>query len=285
MTAVEIEHVDRSGKPGGLGRHVNHDERSLRFAHRPSSTTLVSRTWERHYAVLDQGQTGSCTGNAMLGSVYTGNVFSALSDALRASLQPTEASARDILYHLATTLDPFNGTYPPTDTGSDGTSVNKAAQQLGLISGYRHALSLDDALAAVANDSHVITGVNWYGAFDSPDAAGLVKLPKRLPQPEGGHEFLVYGIDVPNEWIFARNSWGTGWGGSNAVTPDVGPGEFKFSFADWGTLLKNDGDVTVPVPLSAPVPTPTPAPGEPSWLNALENLDLGAVVAWIKAHL
>jgi hypothetical protein len=275
MANYQIEHVDRRNAPGGLGRHVNHDPANLRYRHKPSNATLTSRTWARNYAVLDQGQTGSCTGNAMLGSVYTGNVYSALTDALKAKYQASEATARDVLYHLATTLDPYNGTFPPDDTGSDGTSVNKAAQQLGLISGYTHTLSLDDALAAVANDSHVITGVNWYGAFDSPNASGLVKLPKKLPSPEGGHEFLVYGIDVPNELVLARNSWGTSWGVA---------GEFKFSFADWGTLLKNDGDVTVPVPISAPAPSPTPSPGVPTWLDDLKA-DFATAVAWIEDHL
>jgi hypothetical protein len=284
VTHYEVEHQRSPGAPGGLGRHVNHDPRSRAFAHQPSSTALVSKVWDRYYAVLDQARTGACTGNAMLGAVYTGKVYEALTDALKASLQPTEAVARDILYHLATTMDPYNGTYPPTDPGSDGVSVNKAAQSLGLISGYRHTFSLDDALATLANDSHVITGVNWYAAFDSPNANGLVKLPKKLGQPEGGHEFLVYGIDAKNEWVLARNSWGTGWGGSNAVSPDVGPGEFKFSFTDWGTLLGHDGDVTVPVPLTAPAPTPAPSPGAPDWLDRLKA-DFATAVAWIEAHL
>lgn len=275
MSNYQIDEQRSPGAPGGLGRHVNHDPRSLRFAHKPSSAELASKVWDRHYAVLDQGQTGSCTGNAMLGAIYTGKVYEALTEALRTSLQPSEAVARDILYHLATTLDPYNGTYPPTDTGSDGVSVNKAAQSLGLISGYRHLLSLDDALAAVANDSHVITGVNWYSAFDRPDAKGLVKLPKKLTGLEGGHEFLVYGIDVDNELVLARNSWGTGWGVA---------GEFKFSFADWGTLLSHDGDVTVPVPLSAPAPIPTPLPAAPDWLERLKA-DFATAVAWIEAHL
>jgi hypothetical protein len=275
MTVIEIEHANRSGKPGGLGRHVNHDPMSRSFAHRPSSTTLVSKIWDRHYAVLDQGQTGSCTGNAELGAIYTGNVFSALTDALKAKYQPTEGTARDVLYHLATQIDGFPGTYPPNDTGSDGVSVSKAAQQLGLISGYRHTFSLDDALATLSNDAHVITGVNWYGAFDTPDAEGLVRLPKTLGRPEGGHEFLVYGLDVTKEEISARNSWGSGWGVA---------GEFKFSFTDWGRLLKQQGDVTVPVPISAPAPTPTPTPIEPSWLTALKA-DFAAAVAWIEAHI
>lgn len=280
MTTTEIEHTDRGAAPGGLGRHVNHDPRSRAYAHQPTRAALVSRTWERHYAVLDQGQTGACTGNAMLGAIYTGKVYEGLTDALRASLQATEAVARDVLYHLATTLDPYNGTYPPDDTGSDGVSASKAAQQLGLIAGYRHTFSLDDALATVANDSHVITGVNWYAAFDSPDQYGAVKLPARLPKPEGGHEFLVYGIDTATERVLARNSWGTGWGGSVDPAAKVGPGEFQFSFTDWGRLLKQQGDVTVPVPLTA---TP-PKPEHPSVLTEFQRA-YDAVVAWIEAHL
>jgi hypothetical protein len=280
VTAIEIEHADRGTAPGGLGRHVNHDPRSRAFAHRPSRTTLVSKVWERHYDVLDQGQTGACTGNAILGAVYTGKVYEALTDVLRASLQATEAVARDVLYHLATTLDPFNGTYPPDDTGSDGVSASKAAQQLGLIAGYTHTFSVDDALAAVSHDGHVITGVNWYPSFDSPDAYGAVKLPARLGKPDGGHEFLVYGIDTATERVLARNSWGTNWGGSVDPAANVGPGEFQFSFTDWGRLLKQSGDVTVPVPVNvAP-----PKPGHPTVLTEFQRA-YDAVVAWIEAHL
>jgi hypothetical protein len=216
----------------------------------------------------------------MLGAVYTGNVFTALTDALKAKYQATEGVARDVIYALATTLDGFNGTFPPDDTGSDGVSVSKAAQQVGLISGYRHTFSLDDALATIANDGPVITGVNWYGMFDRPDAYGVVHLPKVLTGLEGGHEFLVYGIDTVTERVLCRNSWGLGWGGSIDPASGVGLGEFQMSFTDWGRLLKQDGDVTVPVPISAPAPEPNPV------LTVLDELKhaYDRVVSWIQEH-
>lgn len=283
MTRFRIPTLDVGPVPGGLGRHVNHDPRSRAYAHRPSATTLDAKVWQRSFDVLDQAQTGSCTGNAMLGVIYTGPLFSALSVDLRAKFPAVETVARDIIYHLATTLDGFPGVYPPDDTGSDGLSASKAAQSLGLISGYRHALSVDDALAAVSHDSPVITGVNWYPSFDQPDPTGLVRLPKRLSAPRGGHEFLVYGIDPVAETVLARNSWSTSWGGSTVPGSNVGPGEFRFPWADWERLLIQDGDVTVPVPVNKPAPTPAPSDGQ----TICDNLTAAttAAVTWIRAHM
>lgn len=270
-----IPQNNRAGKPGELGRHVNHDPRSRAFAHAPSSETLRSRVWKRHFVPLDQGPIGSCTGNAMLGAVYTGKCYDALTPAACKQVPPTEENARDLLYAWATKLDAFVGSYPPVDTGSDGVSVAKAAQKLGLIAGYRHTFSLDDALRTLANDSHVIVGLNWYHAFDRPDTTGLVTLPARIGMPEGGHEFLIYGIDVLRERVLARNSWGPYWGGGLEPGSLVGPGEFQFTFQDFGRLLREDGDVTVPVPLTAPKPAAAGSHAESLFEKALR---------WLKAH-
>ena len=276
--AHRIPWLNRADAPGELGRHVNHDPRSRAFAHAPSAKPLRTKVWPRHYAPLDQGPVGSCTGNAMLGAIYTGRCYDALPTELRAKYRPTEDVARDVLYSSATKLDAFTGTYPPVDTGSDGVSVSKAAQRLRLISGYRHTFSLDDALSTLAHDSHVIVGVNWYRAFDMPDSHGMVTLSSG-GMPEGGHEFLVYGIDVDRERVLARNSWGERWGGdwvSGTSFRSVGPGEFQFSFTDFVRLLREDGDVTVPVPLSQPKPRPAGEHAE-TWLEKLRD--------WLQSHL
>ena len=83
MTDYRIPWSNRSDKPGELGRHVNHDPQSRAFAHQPSSTVLQSKVWARHFPVLHQS-VGACTGNAMLGAVYTGKLYDALSSELKA---------------------------------------------------------------------------------------------------------------------------------------------------------------------------------------------------------
>lgn len=236
--------------PRRLGRHVEHDSRSRDYAISedlvpPTYTSAVHQVW---IPVLDQGDLGSCTGNAAEGFAGSDPLYNAIPTTVKA--RPTGDAIADekqavALYSAATTLDNVRGNYPPTDTGSSGLAVAKAAQKAGLISGYQHAFTLDTALKALAV-SPLIVGVNWYEGFDNPDANGLVKVAGSV---RGGHEFLLYGINAEQRVVLARNSWGESWG--------VG-GCFAFSFDDFGRLLDEQGDATLFVPLTAPAPTPTP---------------------------
>ena len=123
--------------------------------------------------VLDQGALGSCTGNATVDALGCSPYYETLTmGQQQGSLN--EALAVKI-YSLATTLDNYPGSYPPEDTGSDGLSAAKAAQQSGYISGYTHALSLNDALSALVLGP-VIVGIDWYEGFDNPDTTGLIEI-------------------------------------------------------------------------------------------------------------
>jgi hypothetical protein len=235
-----------------LGRHVRHDPRSLRFlvAARPLGE-LRSVQHERRIPVLDQGDLGSCTGNAAEGCVGTGAMFDAIPADLPARPSLTNADSDEeqarALYSAATALDDYEGEWPPEDTGSDGLSVAKACQRAGLISGYRHATSLDAALAALAAQP-VIAGINWYSGMDSPDEDGIVRVTGEI---RGGHEICLDELDVENRHIAFTNSWGPSWGLS---------GRAWISWDDFGRLLDEDGDVTVFTPATQPAPTPTPDP-------------------------
>src|SRR5262249_2176885 len=80
------------GGPMGLGRHGAHDPRSRGF---PAARARVVKSvrWKRHEKPFDQGQIGSCTGNAIAGACSTDPFGKKLreSDAVKA-------------YALATTL-------------------------------------------------------------------------------------------------------------------------------------------------------------------------------------
>ncbi|MFI2184625.1 C1 family peptidase [Streptomyces sioyaensis] len=250
MTRFIDEHPSHHG--GRLGRHVEHDPRSRAYALSedllPSAYT--SATHAVRIPVLDQGNVGSCTGNAAEALTGSDPLYDAIPSTVTA--RPTGDATADerqavALYAAATRLDSIQGVYPPTDTGSTGLAVAKAVQKAGLISGYQHALSLDSALKALTA-APLIVGVNWYEGFDTPNTAGLVKATGSV---RGGHEFLLYGIDASAKTVLARNSWGTEWGAD---------GCFTFSFDDLGRLLDEDGDATLFVPLSSPAPTPTPTP-------------------------
>lgn len=249
------EHPSEAGG-GRLGRHVGHDSRSRSYAVSEDLLpgSYASAVHQVRIPVLDQGDLGSCTGNAAEAFVGCDPLYDAIPTTVTA--RPTGDPAADekqavALYSAATRLDDVHGQYPPTDTGSTGLAVAKAAAKYGLISGYQHAFSLDTALKALAV-SPLIVGVNWYEGFDSPDKNGHVSI---SGQVRGGHEFLLYGIDATERVVLARNSWGASWGVQ---------GCFSFSWDDFGRLLSEQGDATMFVPLTAPAPVPVPPQPAPT---------------------
>ena len=56
--------------PLPLGRNQFWDSRNLAYAwRRDPARTLTSQMWTRHTPILDQGNVGSCTGNAETGAL------------------------------------------------------------------------------------------------------------------------------------------------------------------------------------------------------------------------
>ncbi|RKS80452.1 hypothetical protein CLV35_0884 [Motilibacter peucedani] len=205
-----------------LGRHVRHDPRSRDFVAR-EAPALVSALHRRHCPPFDQGQLGSCTGNATVGLLMTEPFY-------RPGRELDEDDAVAV-YARATHLDRFRGVYPPDDTGSSGLAAMKAAREAGWLTAYSHAFGLQHALRALVL-TPVITGVNWYEGFDKPAADGLVEIAGSV---RGGHEFEVHGIDVEARTVRCVNSWGPDWGDD---------GSFTMSWDTWDRLLHEQGDVT-----------------------------------------
>lgn len=249
-----VRHIPEHHVPGKrLGRHVRHDPRSLRYqVDARSLGTLKSVRHARQIPVLDQGELGSCTGNAAEGVLGTSPFYEAIPTTVlgrptgNAQVDEDQAIA---LYSAATTLDDYAGGYPPDDTGSDGLSVAKAAKAAGLISGYKHATSLEAALTAL-EAAPVIVGINWYDSFDYPLPSGFMTITDGA-QVRGGHEICLDELDVENRRVWFTNSWGTGWGVEGRACLD---------WDDFGRLLDEQGDVTAFVPLFQPAPQPTPDP-------------------------
>lgn len=248
----KIQEIVVPGKP--LGRHLNHDPRSLSFTVGSPAKALKTVLHQRVVPVFDQGNLGSCTGNASVGALGTAPLYDTIKG------QTLDEIFAVQVYSAATALDDFAGTYPPNDTGSDGLSVAKVLKNKGLISGYLHATNLA-AMQSALQDTPVIVGVNWYSGFDNPSSTGLVKVSGQI---RGGHEFEVVGIDLENQLFEAVNSWGTSFGIN---------GHFKFSFADMTRLLSEEGDCTQLLPLTVPAPTPTPVPPAPTPAGDPDILD------------
>lgn len=257
-----------------LNRHIRHDDRSRAYAFDTTGLSIVSAKHTRRIPVLDQGNLGSCTGNAGIGCLGTDPYYSTVAgvggreltrrgtaQAVRYSLD--EAGAVQ-LYSDAETID-GDGPYPPNDNGSTGLSVAQALKNAGEISGYQHTFTLDDALKALGV-TPVITGVKWYSNMYDPDQDGRVYPTGTVA---GGHEFVVDEIDATNQRVWFTNSWGESWGLN---------GRAYLTFADWGDLLGQQGDVTIFTPLTSPAPTPAPTPGDP------DHQLLADLAHWLAEH-
>jgi hypothetical protein len=210
--------------PFALGRVQEHDPQSRGFA-APTALPISSVWWRRYGLVLDQGQLGSCTGNA------AAQALNHLPFHVIGSPCLGESTAVS-LYSVATNVDAFDGTYPPEDTGSSGLAVAKAAQLAGYITSYEHAFGLDHVLAAAQYGPQII-GTDWHEEMFYPDADGTIVPSGPIA---GGHEYVLDGVDLPHRRLRFLNSWGSGWGAR---------GRFYMSFDNFATLLDAGGDAVL----------------------------------------
>src|SRR6478609_1006417 len=109
---VKYDEAPRAG--ARLGRNMWLDARSLVYMVendvRQMGESLASREWERVLPVLDQGELGSCTGNAGTGALGTQPFYDAVGGVLPATAAAAEEFAVQ-LYSDATVVDGYPGTY------------------------------------------------------------------------------------------------------------------------------------------------------------------------------
>jgi hypothetical protein len=241
VVQIDITLYEERPGVGRLGRHREHDPRSRAYAVEPAAAGKVDRSpilWDRYSAILDQGDIGACTGNAMAG--WLGCAPHCTSKADAAQYDETFALK---LYSLATRLDRIPGYYSPgdpdsQDAGSSGLAVAKAARKLALIRSYGWAFSLNGLIHALRSGP-VIVGVPWFSGMDHPDRNGLIEATGEI---RGGHEFLIRGWQPsgPLDGVFtADNSWGPSWARN---------GSMFFTAKTWTELAAQQADVTVPRP-------------------------------------
>ena len=216
-----------------LGRLVEHDPRSRNFAFPMlAAPVLKSILWEHVAPVLDQGNLGSCTGNAMAQCLNTA-AFKPVRDKFHAGKFFAESDAVR-LYSKATQLDAIDGQYPPTDTGSSGLGVAKSARFYKFITSYQHTFTFQ-AFQQALRHGPVLVGTLWYSGMFTPSSTGLAHVKGSV---QGGHEYLCLGDDVGARQLTFLNSWSDQWGKK---------GRFRLGYKDFQRLLDEEGDVTVPL--------------------------------------
>jgi hypothetical protein len=262
--------------PRALGRHVEHDPRSLAYAHGVlPKNAIKSVDWTRRAPIFDQGQVGSCTGNAATGLLTTDSTgrTGLTSVTVDGHVLPVDEDLAVKVYELATRLDDIKGAYPPDDTGSSGLGAAKALKKLGLATGYSHAFSLG-ALKSALQNGPVMVGTVWLESMFDPDPkTGFVKV-DRTSQVAGGHEYVLSAYNVDAEAFRIDNSWGESWALNGSAWLDEN---------DVRWLLSQQGDVTVPAWATVPTPPPAPTPAADPRLVQAATLALqldGLMQAW-----
>jgi hypothetical protein len=201
--------------------------------------------------IFNQGDRGSCTGNAGAGLVGTDFLGRSglTSVTIDGHVLPVDEDFAVRVYELATQLDNIKGTYPPDDTGSSGLGAAKALVKLGLAAKYLHVFSLD-ALKSALQKGPAMAGTIWPESAFDVDSDGFLVV-DRKSQIAGGHEYVISAYDADKQAFRIDNSWGEAWGVRGSAWVKA---------ADMQWLLSQQGDVTVPVWATAPTPPPSPAP-------------------------
>lgn len=224
-----------------LGRIVEHDPRSRNFAF-SQAPKQISVTHALYASALDQGNLGSCTGNAASQWLNTiaakrnrqAGVLNYMLSAHKGVAYMNENDAI-ALYSTATKLDEdATEQYPPVDCGSSGLGIAKALLKYGFITQYRHSFSFSDFQAAVEQQP-VIVGTNWYDSMFEPDSRDVIQISSNA-QNQGGHEYLIRGISWKTKRFRIRNSWSSKWGLQ---------GDAWIPFGDMERLLDEEGDATI----------------------------------------
>lgn len=238
-----------------MGRHVRHDPRSV--AYRMARTAQPkSVEHKRALPVLNQGNLGTCVPNTGVGILGTEPFWSTLTATEQKML--TQAYAVD-LYREITTIDDFPGQYEPDDTGTDGLSLGKILVKRGFISGYRHAMSIGEAHAAI-QEVPLAVGTMWFSSMEYPDKNGVVEA---IGKPAGGHEYECFKYDLAADLWWFYNSWTDKWGKR---------GTFAMSTPTFTRLLAMQGDITVLIPRTKPKPEPV-GPVSPIVVSPIVPMD------------
>lgn len=116
----------------------------------------------------------------------------------------------------------------------DGTTVRAGAKilkELGVIKEYRWANTIEDVINGVTYLGPMVVGTMWFERMTQPTSGRHILKPTGKSQ--GGHAYIINGVDHHNELLRVKNSWGRSWG-------DGGHAFIRFN--DFEKLLSNWGE-------------------------------------------
>ena len=181
--------------------------------------------------VYDQGQLGSCTGNAIAGAMEYERDRQGLSDFVPARLfiyyneramEGTVSSDSGAVIRDGIKVVNSDGVCPetlwPYDTGMFAVKPPKRCYVAALtdrLVQYEAVQTLADLKDAISSKLSVVFGFTVYESFESPQVAQTGVLPMPDVQTEsavGGHAVVAVGYSDPKGHVIVRNSWGPSWG-------------------------------------------------------------------------
>jgi C1A family cysteine protease len=191
--------------------------------------------------VYDQGQLGSCTGNAIAGAIEFEQIKQKLPAFTPSRLfiyynerviehdVPLDhgAQIRDGIKSVATQGVCPETSWPYSDENKDPDPCPecpyaKKPSDSCYVEAKKHTVKLYQRLTPVVNTLKgclasgypFVFGFTVYASFESQAVAstGIVPMPASGEQVVGGHAVLAVGYDDSKQQFIVRNSWGAGWG-------------------------------------------------------------------------
>lgn len=210
----------------GLGRLPALDSRDASFPMRAALKTVTTprtyRYWNKGPWQGDQGGTSQCVAYASAHWLHAGPV-------VHRSPTPTVTPYMDLgeFYGECQRNDEWAGeNYQGTSVRASG----KVLTQRGLVTAYYWGFTLTDVVDTVLNKGPVILGTDWWTGMFTPDADGIVQGTGIV---EGGHAYLLYGVNTISRTATCRNSWGLDYGLN---------GTFRMSFDLLEELILSNGE-------------------------------------------
>lgn len=177
--------------------------------------------------VEDQGDLGSCTGNAIVGACELlqiskkvrrpsnlSRLFVYYNErvAINTVNEDSGAYIRDGIKSIAANgvclesiwkYDIKKFTKKPTATAYKDAAKRKFET-------YHRIVTLDDMLGCLAEGFPFVFGFSVFNGIYHVNSTGLLPMPSG--QELGGHAVLAVGYDKPRQLMIVRNSWGPEWG-------------------------------------------------------------------------
>ncbi len=211
------------------------DQRDHRYAAAPPVVAALPPSFDLRAqcpAVYDQGQLGSCTGNAIAAAiefemmkqklqVFTpSRLFIYYNERVMEGTVNSDSGAqiRDGVKSVATLgVCPETPDWPydiakfsqkPTPTSFTDAAKTKA------VSYQRLTQDPTQMKGCLFSGYPFVFGFSVYESFESSQVAnsGHAPMPSTGEQQIGGHAVVAVGYDDANQWFVVRNSWGSGWG-------------------------------------------------------------------------